>query len=88
MDGFIMDFLKGNIEPQDRPVLDYVKRDTINTEIEKQEAYLKEHLSDAAKERFEAYVKAANRKLILADNRAFCAGFRLGAKCMIDVLQE
>ena len=88
MDGFILDFLNGEIEPKDRPVLDYVVRDKINIELEQHLTYLNEHLSETEKEQYEAYVKAANRKLIHTDNRAFCAGFRLGAKFMMDVLKE
>ena len=88
MDGFIISFLKGELEPQDRPILDYLKKDKLLIELDRNEEYLKENLTGEVKTRFLAYVEACKTNMLMEDDEAFCAGFRLGAKCIIDVFKE
>ena len=86
--GFIMDFLNGKIEPQERPWEDCLERDKILTALDENERFLQDNLNGEAKDRLKAYIEAWDKTMGGVDNAAFLKGFRLGARCMMDILQE
>ena len=88
MSGFIMDFLNGKIEPQDRPWKDSLEWDRILTALDENETFLQNNLNGEASERLKAYIAAWDENLGNVDDAAFLKGFRLGARCMLDILQE
>lgn len=88
MDSFIMDFLNGKIEPQKRPWNNSLERDRILTALDENETFLQNNLNGEARERLKAYIAAWDKNLEDVDDAAFIAGFRLGARCMMDVLKE
>jgi len=88
MDGFIIDFLNGKIEPHERPWKDKQERDRILTALDENETFLQGNLKGEAKERLKAYIEAWDENLGEVDDAAFLKGFRLGARCMMDILQE
>ena len=86
--GFIMDFMDGTIEPHERPWNDSLERDKILTEMDEHETFLLNNLTGTAKEHFQKFVAVRDKNLIMVDEAAFVAGFRWGARCMLDILQE
>jgi len=88
MNSFILDFLNGKIEPQDRNYQDYSEKEMILTELDENETYLKENLTDEAKEHLLVYIDAWGKELVAVDEAAFVEGFRLGARCMMDILKK
>lgn len=88
MSSFILDFLNGKIEPQDRTYQNYSEKEMILTELDENETYLKENLTGEAKEHLLVYIDAWGKELEAVDEAAFVEGFRLGARCMMDILKK
>ena len=56
--------------------------------MDEHETFLLNNLTGTAKEHFQKFVAVRDKNLIMVDEAAFVAGFRWGARCMLDILQE
>ena len=85
--GFITEFYYGNLSPQDKSFKSGSSAQQALEKLSRNEAVLTEKLDGELKELFLEYVKAWADLYGSAEEDSFCTGFRLGASCVLDIVQ-
>lgn len=85
---FIKELWHGKILPQQKTYNSNEKFERIREQMQNEYDLFVEELSESAKQHFETYEYLSMQIQSICDEENFAEGFRLGAKMMLDVMEE